>query len=245
MSISKDGRNIMKYRMLTVGLKDNLISWSQAFSSAKSVEFKSALDINEAAHILEKETFHLLALNMDYLRSIGQSGWLLNVRRISFIPIVVLSAMQEVDVGPAVEAGADICLDSDLPPPVILILLWAQLRRYTAYNHFDAPETAPFQIGDIGIDPSRHIVWVCGKQVTLYPREFSLLLYFMRNPNHVLSQEQICKHAWKKEYPQDVTPSIHMLRKKIEPDPANPIYIETVHRVGYRFIGNSVETCGG
>ena len=151
--------------------------------------------------------------------------------------------MQEIDVGPAVEAGADICLDSNLPPPVISILLWAQLRRYTAYNHFDAPETAPFQIGDIGIDPSRHLVWVSGKQVALYPREFSLLLCFMRNPRRILNQDQICKYAWKKEYPQDVAPSIHMLRKKIEPDPANPIYIKTVYRVGYRFTGNSVETC--
>lgn len=228
----------MKYCILSVGLKDNLISWCQTYFSAKSVEFRSALDIIEAAQTLGEGTFHLLVLDMDYLRSMGQNGWLQKVRDISFIPIVVLSAMQEVDSGPAVEAGADICLDSNLPPPVISILLWAQLRRYTAYNHFDTPETAPFQIGDIGIDPSRHLVWVCGKQVILYPREFSLLLYFMRNPRLVLNQKQICKYAWEKEYPQDVAPSIHMLRKKIEPDPANPIYIETVHRVGYRFTGN-------
>ena len=65
----------------------------------------------------------------------------------------------------------------------------------------------------------------------------------MRNPRHILNQEQICKHAWKKEYPQDVAPSIHMLRKMIEPDPANPTYIKTVHRVGYCFMGNFVETC--
>ena len=233
----------MKYRVLTVGLNDNLISWSQTYFSAKRVEFRKALDINEAACALGKETFHLLVLDMDYLRSIGQSGWLLNIRHISFVPIVVLTAMQEVDVGPAVEVGADVCFDSNLPPPVISTLLWAQLRRYTAYNHFDAPKIAPFQIGDIGIDPSRHLVWVSGKQVILYPREFALLLCFMRNPCRILNQEQICKYAWKKEYPQDVAPSIHMLRKKIEPDPSDPVYIKTVYRVGYRFTGNSVETC--
>lgn len=233
----------MKYRILEVGLKGNLISWCQTYFAAKSVELRSALDINDAARTLGKEVFHLLVLDMDYLRGIGQSGWLLNVRQISFISIVVLSTIQEVDVGPAVEAGADVCFDSNLPPPVISILLWAQLRRYTAYNHFDTPETAPFQVGDIGIDPSRHLVWVCGKQVTLYPREFSLLLYFMRNPRRVLGKAQICNHAWKKEYLQDIAPSIHILRKKIEPDPSNPIYIKTVYRVGYRFTGNSVETC--
>ena len=233
----------MKYRILTVGLKDNLISWCQTYFSVKGVELRSILNINEVAYILGKETFHLLVLDMDHLRIIGQNGWLLNIRHISFIPIVVLSAIQEVDVGPAVEAGADVCFDSNLPHSVISTLLWAQLRRYTAYNHLDATETAPFQIGDIEIDPSRHLVWVSGKQITLYPREFSLLLCFMRNPHRILNQEQICKRAWKKEYPQDVAPSIHMLRKKIEPDPANPIYIKTVYRVGYRFTGNSVETC--
>ena len=143
----------------------------------------------------------------------------------------------------AVEAGADVCFDSNLPPLVISNLLWAQLRRYTAYNHFDVSETTSFQVGDIGIDPSRHLVWVCGKQVTLYPREFSLLLYFMRNPQRVLNQEHICRNAWGKEYPQDITSSIHMLRKAIEPDPSNPVYIKTVYRVGYRFMANFVETC--
>ena len=52
----------MKYRILTVGLKDNLISWCQTYFSAKSVELRSALDINEAAHTLGRGTFHLLVL---------------------------------------------------------------------------------------------------------------------------------------------------------------------------------------
>lgn len=116
---------------------------------------------------------------MDYLRSIGQSGWLLNIRHISFIPMVVLSSILEVDVGPALEAGADVCFDSNLPPTVTSILLLAQLRRYTEYNSFDASKTVPFQVGDIAIDPSRRLVWVRERQVNLLPREFSLLHYFM------------------------------------------------------------------
>lgn len=233
----------MKYRILTVGLRDNLISWCQKCFLEKSVELRNALDIKEVAQTIKKETFHLLVFDMDYLRSIGQSGWLLNIRNITFIPMVVLSGIPDVDVGPAVEAGADVCFDSNLPPAIISTLLLAQFRRYTVYNHYNAPEAAPFQVGDIAIDPSRRLAWVCGKQVILLPREFSLLLCFMQNPGIVLTQEQICMHAWKKDYPQCVFPAIYNLRQIIEPDPARPIYIETVRRVGYRFTGNSVKTC--
>lgn len=202
-----------------------------------------ASDIKEATHLLEKDTFHLLVLDMDYLRSVGQSGCLFYIRNISFIPMVVLSGIPEVDVGPAVEAGADVCFSSNLPHNTISILLQAQLRRYTKYNHFTEPETAPFQVGDIEIDPSRHLVWVCKREVILFPREFSLLLYFMQNPGIVLTQEQICTNALNKDYHQSVFPAIHELRQKIEPNPAQPVYIETVRSVGYRFTGCSVETC--
>lgn len=233
----------MKYLILTIGLSDNLISCCQKYFSEEAIEFKIALDIKEAIHILEKDKFHLLVLDMDYLRSMGQSGCLLNIRRISFIPMVVLSGMPEVDVGPAVEAGADVCFDSNLPPIIISILMHAQLRRYTKYNHFTEPETGPFQVGDIAIDTARHLVWVRGRQIALFPREFSLLFYFMQNPHIVLTQEQICRHAWKKNHLQSITQSIHDLRHKIEPDPTNPIYIQTVYRVGYCFTGYYDETC--
>lgn len=99
--------------------------------------------------------------------------------------------------------------------------------------------------GDFFIDPARRIVEVCGRLVNLRPREFSLLLYFMRNPHIVLTSEQICEHAWGMEgsYNQGVAHPIRLLRKAIEPDPPKPIYIETVHRVGYRFTACKVETC--
>ena len=61
-----------------------------------------------------------------------------------------------------------------------------------------------FQLGDIFIDPARQEITVCGQPVNLRHREFSLLLYFMRNPNIVLTAEQICEHAWGMEYTQPV-----------------------------------------
>lgn len=119
---------------------------------------------------------------------------------------------------------------------MIADLAYAQLRRYTEYNHYSDPgkaEIASFQVGDIFIDPARRIVEVRGQLVSLRPREFSLLLYFMRNPNIVLTSEQICEQAWGMEgsYNQGVSGPIAILRKSIEPDKSQPHYIKTVSGV--------------
>lgn len=144
-----------------------------------------------------------------------------------------------------IKAGADICYDGKLPPTVISLLLSAQLRRITEYNHFREPETAPFQVGEIAIAPSRRMVWVRGKQVKLRPREFNMLLYFMQNPNMVLTAEQKCEHAWGLDggYNYGISHPIHLLRQPIEPNPKEPIYIKTMNRVGYYFTIHNDETC--
>ena len=209
-------------------------------------ELKNVLNISEAVQILKREPTHLLVLDMEYLRGIKQSDWIVNIRYISFIPIIVLSDTPEADIDPVIKAGADVCYDSKLHPSSTALLLSAQLRRYTEYNHYNNPETAPFQVGDIAIDPIRHFAWVRGEKVMLRPREFNLLLYFMQNPDIVLTAEQICKHAWGAagNYTYGISHPIRMLRQSIEPDPSNPIYIKTIRSVGYYFAKNHDETCG-
>lgn len=147
-----------------------------------------------------------------------------------------------------VQLGADMCISGKWPLSMVADLAYTQLRRYTEYNHYQAPggpEILAFQEGDIYIDPARRRVEVRGQSVSLRPREFSLLLYFMRNPDIVLTSEQICEHAWGMEgsYNQGVSGPIAILRKAIEVDKSNPPYIQTVPGVGYRFTAYSDETC--
>ena len=127
-------------------------------------------------------------------------------------------------------------------------LAYAQFRRYTEYNHFNGPGSlgvSPLCVGDIFIDPPHRIVEVQGQSIILRPREFSLRLYFMRNPNIVLSSEQICDCAWGMpgSYNRGISQPIRISRQAIKTDPKHPKYIITVHRVGYRFIPNNVVTC--
>ena len=228
----------MKYNALTIGLADDLLTDLQMRLNQRGLHFSMTTTVREGGRLLNRQIFHLLIVDLEYLRSIRQTDWLADIRRISFVPVIVLSDTPEKDIRGLVRLGADMCISGKQSYPMIAELAYAQLRRYTEYNHYNDPasaQTAPFQVGDIYIDPARQTVEVCGRPINLRHREFSLLLYFMRNPNIVLTAGQICEHAWEMEYTQPVDRAIHELRKQIEPNPAQPRYIRTVYRVGYRF----------
>lgn len=230
----------MEHNALAIGLPNKVLAKlkDRIFRYHYRLHFTESFTVREAGRLLGQQTFHLLIADLDYLRNIQQSDWLSRIRRNSFVPVIILSDTPEEDINSMVQLGADMCISGKWPCSLIADLAYAQLRRYTEYNHYSdlsGVEVSAFQIGDIFIDPARQEIAVCGRPVNLRHREFSLLLYFMRNPNIVLTAEQICEHAWGMEYTQPVDRAIHELRKQIEPDPAYPRYIKTVYRVGYRF----------
>lgn len=235
----------MKYGALAVGMTDELLSHLQIQLAPHDLHFEAVLTVPEAKGKLSKKSFHILIANLEYLQSMGQVTWISDIRHTNLFPVIVLSADPERDTRSVVQLGADICVSDKYSGSVIADLVFAQLRRYTEYNNHHAPdcaENAPFQVGDIFIDPVRRIVEVCGKSVSLRPREFSLLLYFMHNHNIVLTANQICEHAWGMEYTQPVGQSVHELRKRIE-SVSHSCRIRTVYRVGYRFVSDFAETC--
>ena len=238
----------MEYSVLTLGLTKELVANLKNLIVQYRLHFITSPTIQAADRLLNRQPFHLVIVDLEYLRSICHSDWLTGVRRYSFAPVIVLSDFPEKDINSVVRFGADICVSGKWPYTVIADLAYAQLRRYTEYNRYHGsgePETSAFRVGDIYIDPARRKVEVRGHSVSLRPREFSLLLYFMRNPDIVLTSEQICEHAWEMEgsYNQGVSGPISILRKAIEADKSNPRYIQTVPGVGYRFTAYHDETC--
>ena len=236
----------MTYSVLTVGLSDKLIKTLQALIIQYDLSFTASTSTQEASRLLERQVFHLLIIGLDYLKNIHQVDWLTDIRSVSFVPLLILSSTPDQDINNMVHLGADMCISVEPPLSTIADHAYAQLRRYTEYNYYDnsiSMETAPFRRGDIYIDPAQQKVKVCRRPVSLRHREFSLLLYFMRNPNMVLSAKRICENAWGMEYTQPIDRAIHELRKQIEVNPRQPRYIQTVHRVGYKFTSYSSETC--
>ena len=238
----------MECNILTIGLSNELIYYLKKSVIPYKLHFVTSSTIQTANQLAYYQEFHLIIVNLEFLQNIQQVDWLDGIRLNTFAPIIVLSELPERDTKHIIQVGADICIPAQWPCSVIADLAYAQLRRYTEYNHYKNPGevgASAFQSGDIFIDPARRIVEVRGQSVSLRPREFSLLLYFMQNPNIVLTAEQICEHAWEMEgsYNQGVSGPVALLRKAIEPDTANPRYIETIPRVGYRFTAYRDETC--
>jgi two-component system response regulator RegX3 len=90
------------------------------------------------------------------------------------------------------------------------------------------------------MDVERHIVTVNGATQSLPLKEFELLEYLMRNSGRVLTRSQLIDRVWGSDYFGDTkTLDVHIkrLRAKIEADPANPVFIQTVRGLGYKFEG--------
>jgi len=239
----------MEYKTLTIGINQKLRQCLKSEFAEAGAELIPAMDVGDGVRLLMKQPFSLIITDLHELEQSRQLETLTGLRRMRYAPILALIDNQDMDLfASALDSGVDVCQPFDLDPILLSKQAKALLRRYTDYNHWDqsqALETAPFWRGDIYIDPPQHIVKVRDRLVRLRPREFNLLFLFMSNPNVILSTEEICERAWKMGagYDRGVSQPIYLLRKAIEPDPDNPIYIHTVHRLGYCFTPNNVETC--
>ncbi|MDE7325918.1 MAG: response regulator transcription factor [Lachnospiraceae bacterium] len=229
----------MLYHIMVIDIPDTLFFQLKEQTANMNVEIITAVSIHDAAKLCEGQEFQLICINQSYLEM--RSDIITAMRRITFAPIVILAdRYREEEICLMFNAGADLCLPLYFPFSLVCAQIMAQLRRYTEYNYHAELNSsmAAFQRGDVFIDPLHHLVKVSDQNITLRPREFKLLLYFMQNPNIVLTTEQICECAWGNEqsYGRGISQPISILRNAIEPDPSRPVYIETVYGVGYRFI---------
>ena len=136
--------------------------------------------------------------------------------------------------------GADDYLTKPFSNSEFLARVSSLLRRYTVFNTADASGKT-IVLGRLSIDRSAHEVRKDGLPLELTAKEFDLLLFFAQNPGKVLTKKQICRAVWMDEYAFDdnnIMVHIRRLRKKIEDNPENPVYILTVWGVGYKLGGD-------
>lgn len=161
-----------------------------------------------------------------------------DVRGWSAVPIIVLSARtDEADKIAALDAGADDYLTKPFSVEELLARVRVALRRL-AYDE-PAPAAEVYRNGGLAIDFDSHVVTRDGEEVHLTPIEYKLLALLARHTGKVLTHNYILKEVWGQALASDL-PSLRVfmatLRKKIEPDPANPRYLQTHVGVGYRMM---------
>ena len=158
------------------------------------------------------------------------------LRSRSAVPIIMLTAKDtEVDKVVGLELGADDYVTKPYSKAELVARIRAVLRRQ------NEPETIPTGVitaGPVRIDVERHQVNINDQLVALPLKEFELLEFLVRNSGRVLTRTQLIDRVWGSDYFGDTkTLDVHVkrLRAKIESDPANPVYIQTIRGLGYKF----------
>ena len=170
-------------------------------------------------------------------RSLRGSGKLSSLTTTNDIPIILLTARtSELDRIAGFELGADDYVVKPFSPRELVARVKAVLRR-TGGAASDADEK-PIEFAELSIDPLSHDVHVRGTDAVLTAKEFDLLLFLARHPRQVFTRTQLLDQIWGYEFYGDestVTVHIRRLREKIEANPGEPSYIQTVWGVGYKF----------
>ena len=162
--------------------------------------------------------------------------------RFARTPVLMLSARsEEADRVVGLELGADDYVTKPFSTREIIARIRALLRR----NEPVAAPRSKLQRGGITIDPAAHSISVDGRSVELSALEFRLLYYLASHPGMVFSRDQLLDNVWGNERtvtPRSVDVYVRRIREKVELEPQEPVYIQTIHGVGYRFATSADES---
>ena len=169
----------------------------------------------------------------------GMDGFevLKKLRETSDIPVILLSARNEdIDKIRGLGLGADDYMQKPFSPGELVARVKAHLARFERLTSKTNKPILAARGLEVDIEDRR--VSVHGKDCSLTPKEFDILLFLMENPNRVYSKEDLFERVWGMEALGDsdtVVVHVRRLREKIEPEPQNPQYVETIWGAGYRF----------
>lgn len=157
------------------------------------------------------------------------------IRRESDVPILFLTArIDDMDKITGLEIGADEYITKPFSPRVLVAQVRAVLRR--AYGDL-AAETTIWRVGELELNAETRQVRLVGQRIELTPSEFDLLAVLIQRPGRVFTRMELLERIQGEAfagYERTIDVHVKNLRAKIEADPREPQYIETVYGVGYR-----------
>jgi two-component system alkaline phosphatase synthesis response regulator PhoP len=229
----------MLRKVLVVDDEASIVELIRFNLEKEGYEVVEAYDGVEALRVVRAESPDLIILDL-MLPGIDGIEVCQAVRRESSVPIIMLTAKgEEFDKVLGLSVGADDYVTKPFSIRELVARVKAVLRRQNMNLECEGePTCARIRTGDLVIDPDTYQVQVRGKSMDFTPKEFELLYLLASNSGKVLTRELILQKVWGYAYPgstRTVDVHIRRLRQKIEEDDSNPVYIQTVHGVGYRF----------
>lgn len=224
----------MKSTILVIDDQSSVRQLLQEYLTEQGFKVYTAIDGQNALYMARHEPPDLILLDIMMPKMDGYQ-FLRQYRQERQTPIIIITAREEeTDAVLGLELGADDYVTKPFRMRELVARIQAVLRR----NQGSSPRFEVYHQGDILLDEQTHTVTVKEQPVSLTPIEFALLAIFMRAPGRVFSRSELVDHLSESNFTGlGSTLNVHIrnLRLKVEPDPANPIYIETVFGVGYRF----------
>jgi DNA-binding response OmpR family regulator len=157
------------------------------------------------------------------------------IRKSSDVPVIFLTAKTDtVDVVVGLESGGD----DYVTKPFVIKELIARIRALLRRLHSE-PTSSRIVVGDLVIEPESGVVRRSGEEIKLTKTEFKLISTLASRPNVIFPRDVLLERVWGYDYLGDsrlVDTHIQRLRAKIEPDPSNPTYIETMRGMGYKLV---------
>ena len=189
---------------------------------------------------VENRQYHLIILDLMLPGNDGLSICRSIRAKHNYTPILMLTAKaSEFDRVLGLETGADDYVTKPFSITEVLARIKAIFRRMDAIEpgHQDS-QSSIIQRGLITIDQDKHTVTIADRAIDLTAREFDLLVFFARCPGRVFTRNELLDRVWgygHDGYEHTVNSHINRLRVKIENNPKQPVYIQTVWGVGYKF----------
>lgn len=215
---------------------------SQMVSDSLSREdylITAVYDGQEALDVMSREQdFDLILLDL-MLPKVDGLECLRVIRLNSVVPILIMSAKgDDVDKALGLGMGADDYISKPFSMIELIARIKALIRRTTNYStEITNKQEHIITVGDLVVDLNAYTVNKNGEKLKLTATEFNILSLFLTKPKQLFTKEQLYNLVWQAEYVQDmnvINVHIRRLREKIEDDPSNPKYVQTIWGIGYR-----------
>jgi DNA-binding response OmpR family regulator len=196
-----------------------------------------ATTAEEGLELAEQELPDLVLLRPDFT-DLLMNTTIRELRRFTNVPLLVLGYRgDEMEVVTSLESGADDYVKIPCDLTELMVRIWALLRRAGTQPAHQRQE--PLSSGPLFINPATYEVFLEGRQIRLTSMEFRLLHLLVKNRGAVVTRHILEQTLWREPVDSQglVKKYVQRLRRKLGDDAREPMWIASVHRVGYRFIG--------
>ncbi|HEF1906494.1 TPA: response regulator transcription factor [Bacillus cereus] len=205
----------------------------------------TAINGEEALHLFNQNNYNLVILDL-MMPKIDGIEVCKKLRDKTNVPILMLTAKDhEVDKILGLSIGADDYITKPFSIHEVIARIKALMRRFLVLgSNNTAQEKTTLSFKGLTFNLNTYTVHTNKEEINLTGKELELLKFFTSNPGQVFTKTQLFRNVWDDNYIEDdntVMVHIRKLRKKIEIDPSNPKFIQTIWGIGYKFVGEKLE----